>query len=633
MTAVLYPEDTNAIARKRQAFIAAFYRYLADDPLRAVTDIPSSVGVLAERLASGWGSNARTTWYEPDEKPWAASTVRDRWPGPFEEAWNKLCASTEDHFLAAQGSVPDKVSWRIDRYRSSVGPENIPPATGYDLDSFNDWSDTGLRNHLRTADDINSGLAAARVLVDRHIDVLRDHDYADTDTTLQAADTLIGLGDTALARISPPDTELLPVHPTPTSIRHYCIPVFNATSDALRVMSRDPLHEAAYLKRLVTFRERDLALTAPYRRPIDKVLVRYYVDAATALLTDVGPTPTGNPRSDSQIQALNTALDRFTALSASGPEALNELNDDTVRSLAGRLAALGLAFPHRRDDLCEMAVTLLHLVPAYPLSSNADYPTRLTRRHLRTEISLLLRQSNLRHTAPERFLRPPQMLSLTRYIGVGDLLLADALLRIANDPRPGHAISYGATQATDIAAALKAHEDVLEPFLGPWVSPPLDRDDPEDQTTAETRSHARNALRFTARDYYDRAAGWFRQLGAAGVLRERAVRARNHLDAIGYRPTQESTSSTLSDLTTPLTELAYHVDIVIARAITDFSREHVRAAAASHIALTNTLSHAALISQNPRAATIRSDLAPNTFGVTRPHATAPLAESDGTADD
>lgn len=147
------------------------------------------------------------------------------------------------------------------------------------------------------------------------------------------------------------------------------------------------------------------------------------------------------------------------------------------------------------------------------------------------------------------------MLSLTRYIGVGDLLLADALLRIANDPSPGHAISYGATQATDIAAALKAHEDVLEPFLGPWVTPPLDRDDPEDQTTADARSHARNALRFTARDYYDRAAGWFRQLGAAGVLRERAVRARNHLDAIGYQRTQGSTSSTLSDLTTPLPNL------------------------------------------------------------------------------
>lgn len=633
MTAVLYPEDTNAIARNRQAFIAAFYRYLADDPFRAIANLPSSVGVLADRLASGWGSTTRTTWYEPDEKPWASSTARDRYPGPFEDAWDKLCASTEDLFLAEHGSVPQQVTFRVELFRRTVGPENIPPATGYDLDSYSDWSDTGLRNHLRTADDINSGLAAARVLVDRHIDTLREPDHADTDATLQAADTLIHLGDTALDRITPPDTDTPPVHPTPTSIRHYCIPLFNATSDALRVMSRDPHHEAAYLSRLVIFRERDLALTAPYRRPIDKVLVRYYIDAATALLTDVGPTPEGNPRSDNQIQALRTALDSLTALSTTVPEALTDLNDDTVRSLAGRLAALGLAFPHRRDHLRDMAVTLLHLVPAHPLSSNADDPTRLTRRHLRTEISLLLRQSNLRRTAPERFLRPPQMLSLTRYMGVGHLLLADALLRIANDPRPGHAISHGATRATDIETALTAHEDVLEPFLGPWITPPLDRDDPEDPATADARSHARKALRYTARDYYDRAAGWFRQLGAAGVLRERAARARDYLDAIGYQPTQEPTPFTHSDLTTPLTELAYHVDIVIARAITDFSREHVRAAAASHIALTNTLSHAALISQNPRAATIRSDLAPNTFGVTRPHATAPLAESDDPADD
>lgn len=606
----------NAVARKRRAFVYAFYRYLAEDNTRALE--VKSIGQLADLLRSGG-------YYQGSgvDKPWASSTARQHFAGrgTHKELWAELCAHTTEYFGT---QIPEQVQVFINDHWASVGPQRRPPATGYDLTEFDDWTDDDLSGNLRDgAKDINEALAAARVYADRHVDILhRSRD--DIQPLIDAALTLIDIGETALRRVEDHVAAIADRTPettspllTATAIRHYCIPIFDATADAYRILSRDPTHEVQLLEKLNTFRDRHRLHTDTHRPPVGRIMIDFYTKANAALLTD-GMVPTvGTPRSTAQIAAISDAINELDHCSAGD---LDDLDDETVRILAIRLASFGLAYPHHRAPLSELAATLLHLFSSYPQTDTTTSPaTRLARRHLRHEVSVLLKQAHLRESEPDTFLRPPQMLGLTRYNGVGSIMLADALLRIADHPHPGHAIvlrkARRAADRTDIPTAIDAHQDLLEPFLGPWSHAPADRNAPEDPETAAQRNPHRNIMRRSARAHYNDAAGWFRQLGAPGVLRAYAAEKRDELDRAGYGPgelLEGITEKTLDgrDLVTPIDDLAHRVDIVIAHSITDFSGAHVKTVARWRTPLVQTLSHAVLVVQDPTAASLASDLAP-----------------------
>ncbi len=554
-------QDSATVARARRAFVRAFVEYVGYDEGERAT-APISMKVLAAELAELGGNDI-----------WKPSTAQKRFPGQVNEAWAELCAAAYEIYGAR---APKTVEQWARRHWSGGGR---PRELTFPADQFKERSDADLRQAVDTDSgvDVEYAAAGARELARRYRRTLQAH----TSTVLtageveQAARSAISLADALLERL----------HGEHLSRRVAidCITVFDVAAAGCRILSRDHNSEARYLAKLQTLKIADLRITAGVRGRVDCILAQYFSAATGALLADgdVGE------RSGHQIAAITKVLADLTGVA---DKDRGELDDDAVRALVVRLASYGMAYLRERDTLTELAETARGLLPRAG-DSNTD-PDSLA--YLRSEMLLMLSEAGL--GGPHAVIpAPAALLGLTRYLGVGDILIARILVRMADHPRPGEAIVHSAGSRIDL----------LEPYLGPWAIPIDGAGDApvmEDPATAEQRAGPRRNLLESARRYYQRAEHWLRLYGAPGVLRRHAQEERAALDDRLHGP---QTSPAVD-----LDELTRQVEQVIVAAIVDLDGARPGEGGGSSTRLIGNLGRALLVLRDPYAASLGSDLAP-----------------------
>lgn len=153
----------------------------------------------------------------------------------------------------------------------------------------------------------------------------------------------------------------------------------------------------------------------------------------------------------------------------------------------------------------------------------------------------------------------------------------------------------------------------------------LDTPEVKDPATVSARAQGRRTARESACKYYTRAGEWFRQARRRRVLREHALAESHRLREELDRENAPEAVRGHDDVVEPIEQLAHRVDQIIAETIADFGGEHLKQLSnRSSRELIRTLSHVMQVLTDPYAASLRSDLAPVTFGHGGQHATQPL---------
>ncbi|OZD38741.1 MULTISPECIES: hypothetical protein [Nocardiaceae] len=534
---------------ERGKHVAALARWMVDDPENA---LPRPISRIPDAIV---GATSMKKYFAKKR------TFGDQWGG--------VCHAVLEHLRESSPRTdpPETVVLHSNRYRKARSryTDQIPRTAqhSYSQTQFSLWTESELLDAV-AGDDLSQAVAAARFVVNKHDSAMRTPGQSAFETigevdrrtgnqkALESAQSIIEIARLILDRLSERGSTRPSDH-----VLEDCVHIFESTADARRLRSRDPARESNELYELVELRRADLKVTRRVRAPVDRVFAEYHRDAVDALLRD--PT--------AEVAAVGKMLGELNHLvhGKNGTKHRQEIKTDAFLAAVARLASYGVVYPDLRETLRESAAL-----------ADKIYPPSLEHQEIRT----LLNQAGLLWERTE-IPSPTQLLQMARYRGVGELLLARALVRIglADAETPG-----------------------LSKFLG------------EDRSVT---SPVRPKALQRAVIYYERSFAWLRTAGAAGRVRETAfVECKALKSRLRHEDSSEHPQG--PDATRPdvrLRKLQDQIDEIIADSIirTDFTGPHGHGAYRVGVALKMTLMQVLRVLDDPFTASLRTDMSPIEF--------------------
>lgn len=549
----LYPFEVHGLSRQRLTTranaIEEFTNWITAEHSRAAT--PRSLAELC-RL------NAMHNSYPTLKNYFNARRTNN-------DLWGCLCNGARD-VLEQRGhrDIPSAVMERADLYRANADALLSPTPTVSP-------SEDDLRYVLKAPSDDLASVTAAATLAARLLREVKSITSTMSDPDA-AAKTAVA-DATEIAVIAENFREVL----TPSSndeVRRAAIPLFEAGADALRLLSRNPDAEHDMLYRLLVLRRAEFAITADVRDPITRSLAAYHRDAVQAVLM---ATPA------EEISTVSAVIGDLQAHSVRlRDQDVSETDyGDQVVAIVLRLASYGIIHTDRNEHLRRLADDVRQLFP------RGD--------DLRTRMRLVLDHAGLSANERIPYPTPIALIHLARYRGVGEFLVARALVTVAST-------------TVDDDATDRARERTAQ-WLRPFgIKLPAPTDVPEEPELDPNRIllHQRAVV------FYNHAIEWLRRLGTPGALRKQAIverdRVRAHLAELGA-PSRPSAANDTWWLDA-LHDLEHQFDTMMAAMIlrTDFTHAKERVLQLSKFL--QYLRGTEVFLSHPRGRSLGSDLPP-----------------------
>ncbi|WP_131806218.1 hypothetical protein [Mycolicibacterium conceptionense] len=272
-------------------------------------------------------------------------------------------------------------------------------------------------------------------------------------------------------------------------VRKSCAAIIDCAVDAHRLKSRDPQREAFEIGTIVTLRNTDLAITAGARPKPDRALCFYQRDSARALMLD-GPDRiiedqlVANERLVASLKDMKAEAWGAAARESMGRHPLR-IDAEKLVTVISHLASFLVAYPPGHDLHTRAYKSAMDLVKLY---GQAAWPERQDAR-------TLFEAAKCQTLAAAQ---PVSALRIVKFNGVGEVILARVLKRIATEDLP-------LTETTP-----KQDVELFELYLG-------------GSTPDEVNERRRLFALRRAEGLYTRAIAWLRTLGIANMLREIAI--------------------------------------------------------------------------------------------------------------
>lgn len=356
-------------------------------------------------------------------------------------------------------------------------------------------TDDELVRVINDNDDITAMANAAEILTARLHRKLRTTSlFGATDRArreaLDAADAIVRVANVVIKRVEGVNDRV-----DIDGVRRNCAAVIDAAIDAHRLRSRQPGREGWELGLLLNLRNKDLLITRSARSKPEYELSIYQRDNAEALMSADVDLVIGQ-----QLAATEQLLGALKELDteAWGDEGRdsqrrrsNHLEADKLLTVVTHIAALLAADEDRAGTRYARAVKCAdNLLKLYGPGSWAD----------RRDAAALLHAAR-EQTPPLHIAEPVSALRIVKFSGVGEILIARALVQIAT--------------LDDSTAPV---DEQLPPFIDLYLGNP------------HSTTRRQLALR-RAEGLYDRAIAWLRPLGISGALRDRAIAERERVRA------------------------------------------------------------------------------------------------------
>lgn len=487
----------------------------------------------------------------------------------YGDPWGGLCHAVHEHLSEnlPDADPPLMVVAYAEAYRKNREARGAAASRvahpSYRQDQFLSWTQAELLKAV-DAKELGLAVAAARFVVGKHFAAMKipgasafgTAEHKDERTASQkalgSANEIIDMAESILDRVSARDA-----NPTDLILKD-CVHIFESAADARRLRSRDPEREQSELYELVRLRRAELKLTKRVRTAVDLIFARYHCNAVDALLRN-------RALEVAAVDKLFTELN--TLVHGSGGAAhRKELKTDALLAAVARVASYSVSYPEYFQILQQCAEKAEKLLPS-----------RRTENH---EIRTLLNQAGLlgdRIEVPT----PTQLLQLARFRGVGELLLARALVRIG-------------TAQTIIEG--------LDKYLGENLANP---------------SPVRAKILQRAVVYYERSSAWLRQAGAAGEIKKAAISECSSLKiSLREMDREEHPLGPDSKKADELVRKIHdQIDIIIADSIirTDFTQPLGFGSYRVAVELKWTLMQVLRVLDEPFTASLRTDMPPIDF--------------------
>lgn len=311
-------------------------------------------------------------------------------------------------------------------------------------------------------------------------------------------------------------------------LRENCALVIDAAVDAHRLLSRNPKREFAELGLLLDLRTKDLDITNGVRTAAETALVAYYRDIARALLSydhtrSAEDELTAIEALIDSLHATNTVIrpDEVISSNARG----NVLAASEIMFVVDRIASILVA--RRSSEIRHRARnSATRLLQLFDRNSGGTVAVA------RWDVSRLLKAAEVGLSV----VGPIAILRIVKFRGVGEVLVARLLVRIATD-------GFAASET------LPPSSTPIELYLGG----PID-----DERRAQLLERAVGL--------YKRAVGWLRDAGVAGDLKQVAIEELADAQALLKR-TPRSAVPDVKDLHLAISELRQDLERMVVKGL------------------------------------------------------------------